>query len=101
MWHRSKVLNYENTRTKQQFRITILVAIYRIFEYSHTKHPSHQHCEGEICKNARQNSQKTHVLKMRPLSRKLAKAAQVRPLSKKRCKVLRMRPLSRKRCASA
>ena len=92
MWHRSKLLNYENTGTKQQFRINILVAIYRILEYSHTKHPSHKHCEGEICKNARQNCKKTHVLKMRPLSRKLAKAAKVRPLSKKRCKVVRTRP---------
>ena len=50
IWHRSKLLNYENTRTKQQFRIIILVAIYRILEYSHTKHPSHQHCEAKYAK---------------------------------------------------
>ena len=47
-----------------------------------------------------QNSQKTQVLRMRPLSRKLAEGAQTRPLSKKRCKVLRMRHLSKTRDAS-
>ena len=49
-WHRSKLLNYVNTRTKQQSRIIILVAIYRFLENSHTKHPSHKPCEAEICK---------------------------------------------------
>ena len=42
-WHRSKVLNNENTRTKQQSIIIILVAIYRFLENSHTKHSSHKH----------------------------------------------------------
>ena len=77
-WRRSKLSNYGNTRTKQQSRIIILVAIYRFLKNAHTKHSSHKHCEGEICKNARQNCQKRHVLKMRSLSRKLAKTAKVR-----------------------
>ena len=42
-WRRSKLSNYGNTRTKQQSRIIILVAIYRFRDNSHTKHPSHKH----------------------------------------------------------
>ena len=50
VWNRSKLSNCENTRTKQQSRIIILVAIYRFLKNSHTKRPSHKHCEGEIRK---------------------------------------------------
>ena len=46
IWHRSKLLNCQNTRTKQQCRIIILVAIYRFLKNSDTKRPSHKHCEG-------------------------------------------------------
>ena len=41
------LLNCKNTHTKQQYRIIILVAIYRFLKNSHTKRRSHKHCEGE------------------------------------------------------
>ena len=73
-WRRSKLSDYWNTRTKLQSRIISLVPIYRFLDNSHTKHTSHKHWGGEICKNPMKIAKKRRCWECDPCRGNLPRA---------------------------